>query len=159
VGWNLARDAARDLRALALAVLAAAAVGAEAVRALVDPSPVRAACARILTQAPNASHTATAGFFESTASQMRVVSGARIDPDVLPADVTRAEIGLFGAVLATAPMRSALEQSDFAVEEIGRVEPDLTLASAWRWLTSSDPHAWLMRQGEPVLLGLRKPRR
>ncbi len=159
VGWNLERDGARDLRALAFAILAVAAVGAEAVRDFVGPSPVRAACARILAESPTASHTATVGFFESTASQMRVVSGARLDPDVLPADATRAEIGLFGAVLATAAIRSRMEESGFRVEEIGRVEPDLTIASAWRWLTSPDPRAWLAQKGEPVLLGLRKARR
>jgi hypothetical protein len=159
VGWNLERDAARDLRALAFALLAASAVSAEAVRAFVDPSPVRAACARILSVQPSPSHVATVGFFESTASQMRVVSGARLDPDVLPADAKPAEIGLFGAVLATSSMRSALERTGFTVEEIGRIEPDLHARSAWAWLTSADPRAWIAHRGEPVLLGLRRNQR
>ena len=30
-----------------------------------------------------------------------------------------------------------------------------TVATAWSWLTSSDPRAWLAQRGEPVLLGVR----
>jgi 4-amino-4-deoxy-L-arabinose transferase-like glycosyltransferase len=157
VGFALERDAARDMRALALALLAASAVSAEAVRALVDPSPVRAACERMVAAQPK--HVATAGFFESTASQMRVVSKAQLDPEALPADAKRAELRLFDAVLATAALRNDLEQTGFTVEEIGRVAPDLDARSALEWLTSADPRAWLAHRGEPVWLGLKRSER
>jgi 4-amino-4-deoxy-L-arabinose transferase-like glycosyltransferase len=158
VGWSLVSDAARDLRALALAVLAASAVAAEALRALVDPSPVPPACERMIEARVDPLRAATLGIFESTASQMRVVSRAQLDPRVLPAGALEQDLAAFDGVLAVGAARSVLERAGFRTEIVGRDAPSLTPLDAWNWLSSPDPRGWLAGRGDPFLIAIRPPR-
>ncbi len=158
VGLNLFADIARDLRALAMAVLAASAVGAEALRALVDPSPVPLACERMVEARIDPLRTATLSIFESTASQMRVVSRARLDPSVLPAGALEQALAAFDGVLAIGAAEPLLQRAGFRTEVIARDAPSLTPRDAWSWLTSPDPRAWLAERGDAFLLAIRPPR-
>jgi 4-amino-4-deoxy-L-arabinose transferase-like glycosyltransferase len=157
VGWNLVADESREMRALALGLLAAMAVGFEAVRALVDPSPVPIACSRMSEAHIDPRRVATVGIFESTASQMRVVSRGQLDPSVLPASAAEQDFASFDALLAVQPAGPAVERAGLRTEVISRTAPDLTPGDAWSWLTSADPRAWLAERGEPVLLAIRPP--
>lgn len=143
------RETVKSIAGFALVLLAVFAVGAEAMRALVDPSPVPEAVARLASDAPR---TATLGFFDSTASQMRVVSHAKLDVTTLAATASDAEIRGFRAVLATEAASARLKNLGFALERCGTEVPTLDAGSFWHLVTARDPRTWLVEHGEALYL-------
>lgn len=151
------------LVALAVILSTVAPLGSEPLRALVDPSPVPNAVARLRSLGFDSSTpVAVLGFFAttgspSTASQMRVMSGGTLDPVERVAPRSTADVADLRAVLAVDAARPVLESAGFQLELCSRSAPSLSGADAWQLLTSPDPSAWLAARGAPLWIGVRPP--
>jgi 4-amino-4-deoxy-L-arabinose transferase-like glycosyltransferase len=147
-----AREPVTSLAGLALVLLAVFAVGAEGLRALVDPSPVPEAVARLQHGTARPASCATLGFFDSTASQIRVVSNGEIEAATLAPTVADADLRAFRAVLVTAEQSARLTALGYALERCGTEVPALDASSIWQFVRARDPRAWLVEHGHAVFL-------
>jgi hypothetical protein len=130
LGVRCVRGEAAGSCALALALLGVMTVAQEGVFALVAPSPLPRAVERIATLSPAPMRVAMLGFAESSAGQVRVFSGGRVDPVTLPDNAADDALAPFDAVIASEAYFERLRRRGFTVDPVARASLNLDADSA-----------------------------